>query len=434
MKPMTLISEAKKIQTSFFGTPKRLLHTLMAGVLAACFLFQTGAAAGSGNIVVIERTCSQKRDGLNLAIANIHNVVSDTQAGIEAGAGIEKNKARILSLVDVAKEKGAHMILFPEFCLTGYFWADPNWKKEEEAEQQKSSFRHAVRKRDPHREIVEAYNPNGYAPCWAYMNKGALDNHKEWLKQLRGKLDETLQYIIFNTLRRDPAHPSPVAGPENKLLNSTYVLDKDFDCDDLARNDDTHIYDKTFLPGIENVYEKSGTDDALVVETPWGRFGFTTCYDMCFSQLYETYGMKNRVDGVIELASWRGPAVRSYPMMNIRTDEYYGYQWNIMAAARAATNQIWIIACNSVGVQHKGNYTFWGSSGLWAPSGIPLFQASDSQEELCMLYQVDIRYEVESETDAFDFYDSFKKVYRPILGMRAFTRMAPRPHLDVDTE
>jgi predicted amidohydrolase len=205
------------------------------------------------------------------------------------------------------------------------------------------------------------------------------------------------------------------------------VVDKTFNCEDLAQNEDTHIYDKTFLPGIENIYERSGQNDALVIRTPWGGFGFTTCYDMCFSQLYGSYAMEDRVDGVIELASWRGPAVRAYPMMNIRTEEYYGYQWNLMAAARAASNQIWMIGCNAVGVQHKPGYTFWGGSGLWAPSGIRLFQASTTQEQLCMLYRVDIRGEVDAEDNAFDFYDSFIKVYREIPEMRAFTRMAVEP-------
>ena len=59
-----------------------------------------------------------------------------------------------------------------------------------------------------------------------------------------------------------------MAGPENKLLNSTYVVDKDFDCEDLSKNDATRIYDKTFLPGTEDIYERSGQDDVLVVKTP----------------------------------------------------------------------------------------------------------------------------------------------------------------------
>jgi len=405
MKPRDPIVEVRTTAAIPFAARRELTHTFVVILLAALLVIAPFAVAGANGIVVVERSCSDKKDGLTLALANIHNSVSTTKTGIETVGSIEQNKAKILKLVDMAKENGANMVLFPEFSLTGYFWSDPDWDKQK-----------------------GPYNPDGYAECWAYMNKGVLNNHMDWLRRLKAKLDETLQYIIFNALRRDTSNLSQIAGPENKLLNSTYVVDKNFDCEDLSGNDATRIYDKTFLPGIENVYERSGQNDVLVVETPWGRFGFTTCYDMCFSQLYETYRMVNRVDGVIELASWRGPAVRAYPMMNVRTDQYYGYQWDLMAAARAATNQIWMIACNSVGVQHKGDYNFWGRSGLWAPSGIPLFQASNTQEQLCVLHQVDIRYEVEAEDNDFNFYDSFIKVYRPIPGMRAFTRMeGPSP-------
>jgi len=363
-------------------------------------LLASSFAAAGNEIALVERTVSRNAQGVTIALANIHNRVPDTDEGLLKASGITQNKARILKLVDMAKQAGANMILFPEFSLTGYFWPDPQWDK----------------KQGP-------YNPQGYAPCWTYMNRGALDSHKDWLKELKSRLDGQLRYIIFNALRRNPAHPDRAAAPRNKFLNSTYVLDKDFNCDDFSRNERTHIYDKTMLPGIENIYETSGRDDVLVVDTPWGRFGFTTCYDMCFSQLYETYRAVNHVDGVIELASWRGPALRAYPMMNIRNEQYYGYQWNLMAAARAATNQMWIIACNSVQRQKRGNYVFWGGSGLWAPSGIPLFQAANTHESLCVIHRVDIRREVASEDDDFDFYDSFIKVYHPIMNERAFTRM-----------
>ncbi|MCF8127881.1 MAG: carbon-nitrogen hydrolase family protein [Deltaproteobacteria bacterium] len=382
--------------------PSRDLKTfpLAAAILAVLLIFAGTTFAATWEIQLVERVCSKNPKGVTIAFANIHNRVSRTRSGIEQGASIEENKARILELVDTAKKAGANMVLFPEFSLTGYFWPDPEWNKK-----------------------TTPYNPEGYAPCWAYMNKGALDHHKKWLKQLKSKLDKQLRYIIFNALRKNPSNPNDPAGPGNKFLNSTYVLDKDFNCEDLVQNEANRIYDKTMLPGIENIYEKSGQNDVLVVDTPWGRFGFTTCYDMCFSQLYESYRDDNHVDGVIELASWRGPALRAYPMMNIRNDEYYGYQWNLMAAARAATNQMWIVACNSVKIQHVGKYNFWGSSGLWAPSGIPLFQASNVNEELWIIHGVNILQEVKKEDDAFDFYDSFIKVYHPIMHERAFTRM-----------
>lgn len=369
----------------------------LSGILS---LFFSAFAASANEVALVERTASKNARGVCIALANIHNRVPDTEEGLLKASGITQNKARILKLVDMAKQAGANMILIPEFSLTGYFWPDPDWDKS-----------------------LGPYNPNGYASCWIYMNRGALDLHKDWLKQLKSKLDGRLQYIIFNALRRNPAHPDQAAGPRNKFLNSTYVVDKDFSCDDFTQNERTHIYDKTMLPGIENIYEKSGQDDVLVVDTPWGRFGFTTCYDMCFSQLYETYAAVNHVDGVIELASWRGPALRAYPMMNIRNEQYYGYQWNLMAAARAATNQMWMIACNSVKRQKRGNYVFWGGSGLWAPSGMPLVQASNENEELWIIHRVDIRQKVAAEDDSFDFYESFIKIYHPIQNKRAFTRM-----------
>ena len=296
----------------------KLLFLILFGISSVLYVKVYPCSAAVTEIALVERTASKNLQGACIALANIHNYVSNTEEDLLRGTGIAKNKDRILKIVDMAKSAGANMILIPEFSLTGYFWPDPEWNKK-----------------------LGPYNPNGYAPCWAYMNRGALDHHRDWLKQLKSRLDDQLQYIFFNALRKNPDHPDKPAGPRNKFLNSTYVVDKNFNCDDLHRNESTHIYDKTMLPGIENIYETSGQDDVLVVDTPWGRFGFTSCYDMCFSQLYETYAAINRVDGVIQLASWRGPALRAYPMMNIRNEQYYGYQWNLMAAARAATNQIY---------------------------------------------------------------------------------------------
>ncbi len=400
MRTLYRLIEAKETAKKPCTSDRGRGHVLGMSLLVAFFFLGSAWAVPAADLVLIKRTCSGNTDGLSLALANIKNIVSATPDTIAKGISIELNKAKILKVVDMAKQEGANMVLFPEFSLTGYFWADPNWNKSK-----------------------GPYNPRGYEECWAYMNKGALNCHMDWLKKLKAKLDGQLRYIIFNALRRDPANPSLPAGPDNKFFNSTYVVDKHFDCESLGKNEEARIYDKTFLPGIENIYERSGHDDILVVDTPWGRFGFTTCYDMCFSQLYQTYAMIDKVDGVIQLASWRGPAVRAYPKMNVRTDQYYGYQWNLMAAARAATNQVWMIACNAVGEQEKGGYEFWGSSGLWAPSGIPLFQASNQEEQVCLLNQIDIREEVEAEHDDFDFYDSFIKIYRRIPKMRAFTRM-----------
>lgn len=63
------------------------------------------------------------------------------------------------------------MVIFPEYCLSGYFW-------EPEAE---SRF---------------------------FMEETCLDNLKDWLDEIiRLYVNETLQYIVFNGLRKNKDNP-----------------------------------------------------------------------------------------------------------------------------------------------------------------------------------------------------------------------------------
>jgi predicted amidohydrolase len=223
-------------------------------------------------------------------------------------------------------------------------------------------------------------------------------------------LDESLRAIIFNNLRRGHGH---------KWLNSTYVLSEHHDC--LKGGD---VYDKTFLPGIEKTYTETGQDDRLVIDTGFGRFGFTTCYDLMFSQLLLEYAKIDEVDAVIQIAAWRAMARRDYPRMNVKTDAYYGYLWDLMLAATSATNQIWTIACNAVGTHGITGVQFWGGSGVWAPSGMPLVQASRTREELLVVHNIDIKAHRETEQDDFNYALDFNSVYRRIDGKRSFSRIS----------
>ena len=133
--------------------------------------------------------------------------------------------------------------------------------------------------------------------------------------------------------------------------------------------------------------------------------------------------MFDKVDAVVELASWRGPAEREYPGMNVKNSNYYGFQWDLMAPSQAAFNQIWVIAANAVGTQQRGNYKFWGGSGVWAPSGLELIQASNDSQELIVVHNLDIKGQTKFEHDDFFYYDDFIKIYDPIMDKRSFTRM-----------
>ena len=47
-----------------------------------------------------------------MGLANIHAAVPD----------VEANKDKILRAVSIFKERGVNIAVFPEFCLSGYFW------------------------------------------------------------------------------------------------------------------------------------------------------------------------------------------------------------------------------------------------------------------------------------------------------------------------
>lgn len=313
--------------------------------------------------LVVERVYSEDSALPSIGLANIHAEVPD----------IEANKDKILRAVRVFKERGANVVMFPEFCLSGYFWEDE-------------------------------------AACWPYMEQAVTENHVDWIDgELRPLLDDQLRVIILNNLRH---------GPERKFLNTTFpVAHESLGYVDVG-------YDKVFLPGIEKIYTQSGQDDRLTIDSRagFGRFGFTTCYDYLFTDLLREYAFGDRVDVIIELASWRAAARRDYPGMNVRTDLYYGELWDMVMAASSANNQVWTIACNAVGRHPISGATFWGGSGIWAPSGMRLVQASHFYEELLLVHGVDLKAGRQLELDDFDYAIDFHEIYRPMGDGRLYTR------------
>ena len=63
---------------------------------------------------ITERYFSNDENLPSIGIANIHSIVPD----------IEANKAKMLRAMEIFKEKGVTWAIFPEFCLSGYFWED----------------------------------------------------------------------------------------------------------------------------------------------------------------------------------------------------------------------------------------------------------------------------------------------------------------------
>jgi predicted amidohydrolase len=313
--------------------------------------------------LIAERSYCDDESKLSVGLANIHAEVLD----------VEANKDKILRAACIFKERGVNIAVFPEFCLSGYFWDERE-------------------------------------DCLAYMKEVVTEKHADWIEsELQPLLGGDLEAIVLNNLT--------TAEEKDRFLNRTFVVGRD--CDYLA---DENTYDKVFLPGIEKDYTESGRDDRLVLRTRHGRLGFTTCYDYLFSELLREYSVVAEVDAIVEIASWRAAGGRDYPGMNLRTDRYYGKLWDYVMPASSATNQVWTIACNAVGEHGVSGAPFWGGSGIWAPSGICLIQASHVSEELLIVHNVDIEGAQESEKDDFDYAFDFKQIYRPLESGSTFTR------------
>ncbi len=329
---------------------------------------------GDGAMEVVERRFSDDDSHPSIGLANIAAEVPD----------VEANKAKIIRALRIFKERGANVVLFPEFCLSGYFWDAPE--------------------------------------CWEYMESAVTENHLDWIEdEVRPLLDESLRVVIMNNLRR---------GPSRKFLNSTFVLAHG---QDLGILDPESTYTKVFLPGIEKDYTESGRDDRLVLESRYGgKVGFTTCYDYLFGSLLREYKLRDQVAAIIQLASWRGVASRDYPGMNVRSDFYYGELWDSVMATYSAVGQVWTIACNAVGRHPISGAVFWGGSGIWAPSGIRMVQASHHREELLIVHNIDFRTALEEERADFDYEFDFRQVYRPMDDGRRFTREVPLEESDLD--
>jgi len=313
--------------------------------------------------LIAERSYSDNESMLSVGLANIHAEVPD----------LEANKDKILRAASIFADRGVNVAVFPEFSLSGYFW-------------------------DEHED------------CLAYMKEAVTENQADWIEsELQPLLGNGFEAILLNGLT--------AAEGKDRFLNRTFAVGRDPDY--LA---DENTYDKVFLPGIEKDYTDSGRDDRLVLQTRHGRLGFTTCYDYLFSELLREYSMVEEVDAIVQIASWRAAGNRDYTGMNLRTDRYYGDLWDYVLPAASATNQVWTIACNAVGDHGVTGAPFWGGSGIWAPSGACLIQASHVREELVIVHNVDLKGAQESEKDDFDYAFDFKQIYRPLGDSGTFVR------------
>lgn len=123
--------------------------------------------------------------------------------------------------------------------------------------------------------------------------------------------------------------------PEGRFVNRQFLITSEGEI--AARYDKIHMFDVE-LGGEESYRESKGYRpgaQAVVVETPWGKLGLTTCYDMRFPKLYRALAEAGA--GIITVPS----------AFTVPTGKAH---WEVLLRARAIETGCFILAAAQWGI------------------------------------------------------------------------------------
>lgn len=102
--------------------------------------------------------------------------------------------------------------------------------------------------------------------------------------------------------------------------------------------------------------------DIVVTDTPWGKSGFSTCYDLRFPELFRRMVDKN-ADVFLVVSAW--------PLARVEA-------WRLFNRARAHENLAYLFSCNCAGA--SSGTPFAGHSMIVDPLGQVLVEAGEVEE------------------------------------------------------
>ena len=164
----------------------------------------------------------------------------------------------------------------------------------------------------------------------------------------------------------------------NNYFNSSYLLSPEGDI--LANYRKIHLFGHN---SRETRILKPGKK-VIVADTPLGKIGMATCYDLRFPELFRRMAEKGAALFLI-CSAW------PYPRLE---------HWIIFNRARALENQCFLVSANSVG-PNLGT-TFVGHSMMVNPWGVIL--ASGGDEDVIIKSDIDLA-DVQNARDKFSAYN-----------------------------
>lgn len=125
-------------------------------------------------------------------------------------------------------------------------------------------------------------------------------------------------------------------------------------------------YRKRHLFGFETGERTlmSEGDALVVVDTPLGRTGLATCYDLRFPEMFRSL-VEAGAQTFLLCSGWPTPRIE---------------HWRVLARARAIEDLSWLVACNGVG--SHASITLGGNSIVVDPRGEVVAHAGDTETVL----------------------------------------------------
>lgn len=153
----------------------------------------------------------------------------------------------------------------------------------------------------------------------------------------------------------------------------------------VARYDKIHLFG--FQQGNESYQEHHTTsagNRVVVLDTPFGRIGLCTCYDIRFPELFRAMG---KIDLLLAPAAFTETTGRAH--------------WEILLRARAIENQTFVLAA-AQGGQHENGRETHGNSMLIDPWGEIIQRLSRESGLICAEINLEILRRVRQELPALE--------------------------------
>jgi predicted amidohydrolase len=177
-----------------------------------------------------------------------------------------------------------------------------------------------------------------------------------------------------------PASKRPREGEEGReecerVFNSHVLLDATGQTVAVYRK--IHLFDVEVPQGpvlLESRYTAPGPALALVVESPFGRIGLTTCYDLRFPELFTALAQRG-AELILVPSAFTVPTGRVH--------------WHLLLRARAVETQTYVLAAAQVGA-HNEKRASYGHALVVDPWGEVLADAGPTDSPALALAEIDL--------------------------------------------